>query len=72
MTKLSKEDLKNIKAWLPEDGIETLAKEFDLQPSTVQNILRGSQNNDSVLRRALEMAANEKIKFDKQRSLLAS
>lgn len=72
MTTFSKKELKNIRTWLPDLGIEKLAEEFGLQPGSVRNILFGTQTNELVVRRALDMASNEKKKVDQNKALLAS
>ena len=72
MLKLTKQDLKSIRTWLPADGMKLLADEFELKEVTIKGILYGSQKNNLVLRKALEMAADEKIKTEKAQKEIAS
>ena len=70
-TNYTKQELKDIRMWLPEGWKEALATEFKKSEHTIQGILFGRQTNNYVCARALEMASEEKKRIESLKKTIA-
>lgn len=68
----SKSELKKIKKALPDGWQSALAGKHQLSAGTIENILYGAQQNDSVVLSAIELAEAHKAFIQSKKAVVKS